>query len=107
MHLETREQDDQAKDLRELLNEVEGTNEEGDSRRTEESGEIGESAREKVDILDLPPRREVRTGNHKGIRLKMSRASLRLLTVIIVLLVLLGGAFYLWGEELLELIQHM
>ncbi|RYG73630.1 hypothetical protein EU245_05895 [Lentibacillus lipolyticus] len=109
MHSETREQEqnDQAKELRDLIDEVEGTNGKHEHQQAEEASGSGGTRQQKVDILDLPPRRDVHTGNNKGIKLKISRASLRLLSVIIVLLVLFGTAFYFWEEELLELIRHM
>ncbi|GAA0444113.1 hypothetical protein GCM10008983_21820 [Lentibacillus halophilus] len=129
MRTEIKDDNDQAKDLRELVDEVEseenkkdGWNE-GTSQETNESSrnrsnihgveamseheKRDTSARQQVDILDLPPRRDVHTVKHKRVKMKLNRASWRMLSVIIVLLILFGGAFFLWDNELFELIQRM
>ncbi|QKY71617.1 hypothetical protein Len3610_06020 [Lentibacillus sp. CBA3610] len=108
MENKTRESNDQASELRQLLDEVENSNEQ---ELQEEDGpqksETETDTETNVDILNLPPRKEVHSKYNKRTKLKISRASKRLISVIIILLLLFGTMFYLWGEELLEIIGNM
>ncbi|TRM12596.1 hypothetical protein FH966_13305 [Lentibacillus cibarius] len=116
---ETKEYDDQAKDLRELLQEVEHAEIQDDRSESENANNLSNDEEDEgvndtkkqgegnVNILELPPRKEVHTENKKGIRFKMNSITIRLLTVIFIIVLLIGGAFFLWGEELVEFIKNM
>lgn len=108
MSNETKENDDQAEELRKLFNEVQEESEQSipEEEIEEESHEVDEEGRD-VDILELPPRREVHRITNKRTRVKISRASLRLIFVVITFLVLVGGAYYIWGQELTEVIINI
>ncbi|MFC4557414.1 hypothetical protein ACFO3D_04225 [Virgibacillus kekensis] len=107
MREETKNHEDQAEELRKLFNEVESQGE--DNRPLIEDTEIKEEGKQDrdVDILNLPPRKEVHGGKNTGTRFKVSRASLRLVTVIVILFLVIAGAYYLWGPELSEIINGL
>ncbi|SFA73339.1 hypothetical protein SAMN04488072_101292 [Lentibacillus halodurans] len=104
MENKVRESNDQASELRKLLDEVEG-----DSEQEVRAGGTTPAldTEPEVDILNLPPRKEVHNRYNKRTKLKISSASKRLLLVMIILLLLFGTTFYLWGEELLDTITSM
>ncbi|MFB4166352.1 hypothetical protein [Virgibacillus sp. JSM 102003] len=111
MSEETKERSDQADELRKLFNEVQ---EESVQPAQLDKGETGSSEIEQhvehvreVDILNLPPRSEVHSASNKRTRVKLSGASLRLIIVVFIFLALLGGAYYLWGQELMEVIKNI
>ncbi|MBP1949536.1 hypothetical protein [Virgibacillus litoralis] len=108
MSKETKEYTDQADELRKLFNEVQeesvqsvpvvdGVNEDSETDQKERD----------VDILNLPPRKEVHSTNNKRTRVRLSGASLRLVIVVIIILVFLGGAYYFWGQELMDVITSI
>src|SRR5690625_4764243 len=55
----------------------------------------------KMDIMNLPPRKEIHSNHKKRIHVKLSRPLFRFLSVIIILLVIIYGAYFIWGNELL------
>lgn len=102
-------QDDQAAELRKLFNEVQGisTNDLKEEQKPEaetkiESNESFESNR-KIDILDLPPRKEVHSNSKNRTKLKMSRPFLRFSIFILILILVIFAVFYVWGNELIQL----
>ncbi|MFD1360584.1 hypothetical protein [Lentibacillus salinarum] len=100
------ESNDQADELRNLLAEVDSGVEQ-DRQEEQKQQEADNITGRDVDILNLPPRREVHNQHHQRMTLKLSRATMRMLSVIVILLLLSGTAFYLWGNELWELIVTM
>lgn len=116
MENKKRESDDQASELRKLLDEVENTQEETNPEETThqrieaeaDTDTEKESNRElNIDILNLPPRKEIHGSTKSHTRLKMSNPSKRLITVAVLLVVLFVAMFYFWGEELLDVIENM
>lgn len=105
MSKETIKHDDQEMELRKLLDEVQQSETDIPSPENNENKEVPEEKRD-VDILDLPPRKEVHSHNKKRTRFKISSALVRLFTVIIILVLLLAGTFYLWGEGLRNIITN-
>ncbi|GAB4073556.1 hypothetical protein GCM10028778_10590 [Barrientosiimonas marina] len=109
------ESTDQADELRKLVNDVEEgeqdqqTNQEQEEQQEQVTlqGLPGEDEEDDVDILDLPPRGNVHNKSKSPMKLKISRASTRLLAVIAILLLLFGTAFYFWGEALWSTIVNM
>lgn len=106
MSNKTKEAEDQAAALRKLFNEVQAEAEQFVPEEDDEK-ELPIEQNRDVDILNLPPRKEVHSENKNRARIKVSNASFRLITVIIIFLLLLGGAYYLWGENLLEFINRI
>lgn len=86
--------DDQVTDLRKLIDEVqqsESIQEKHESLLAEESNQI-----RKIDILNLPPRKEIHSKQQKKlIRIKLSKPLLRLLMVMIILLAVIIGAYFI------------
>lgn len=98
--------DDHGAELRKLLDEVE----KGSEQKTEEKKPVIEpetKIERDIDILNLPPRKEVHGSRNKPAKLKISGASVRLISVVIILILILSVSFYLWGEELIEVINRM
>ncbi|MGY0691801.1 hypothetical protein ACW2QC_03280 [Virgibacillus sp. FSP13] len=106
MENQTKEREDQATELRKLVNEVqEGqANTSFDNHSSaEESTDDLEQIDWGVDILNLPPRKEVHAKDDQRTHMKISRPFIRLLLVIIITLGILVGLYYVWGDELLHL----
>lgn len=103
------ERDDQATELRKLFNEVQGkdTNDlqmEKSTNNTFENVSVALSEPTRtIDILNLPPRKEVHDNKKRRTRLKVSRPFARLSIVIILLIVVTFAVYYLWSEELIQL----
>ncbi|HLR01425.1 MAG TPA: hypothetical protein VK111_01610 [Virgibacillus sp.] len=95
---------DQEKELRELFSEVEKSAVHNHDTSEEKTSDITDET-QKIDVLNLPPRREVHS-NHSGrVKIKI-RPYIRLIIVIILMIILFAGGFYLWGEELFNMIGH-
>ncbi len=110
MNEKTKEHNDQADELRKLFNEVqEESLQSAPINKSEDENEGSETKQHErgVDILDLPPRSQVHSTNNKRTRLKLSNASQRLIVVVLIFLAFLGGAFYLWGQELMKAIINI
>lgn len=92
--------DEQATDLQKLIEEVHQNaniqHEAPGESTSEESNQI-----RKIDILNLPPRKKIHSNQKKRLHIKLSRPLFRLLSVIIILLVIIYGAFFIWGNELI------
>ncbi|WP_188453831.1 hypothetical protein [Virgibacillus oceani] len=98
MSNETKEIEDQAAELRKLVDEVQ----QKDVKDSEVNiGGIMDGERE-VDILNLPPRKEVHSKKNTRTHLKMSRPFLRLVFVIVIILAVLFGIYYVWGDEIVN-----
>lgn len=91
--------EDQAQELRNLLEEV-GQNGESNETSFEKSDEI------EIDVLNLPPRKEVHTES-KGFKFKISKPFMRLALTVIFVLLCLGFALYIWQDELVSLLQKL
>ncbi|SFD50911.1 hypothetical protein SAMN05216238_10213 [Lentibacillus persicus] len=114
MENKTKEADDQASELRKLLDEVENGQEVTNLEETTHQRKEAEADTEKksnrdlnIDILNLPPRKEVHGSTKTHTRLKMSNPSKRFITVAVLLVVLFVVMFYFWGEELLDVVENM
>lgn len=101
----TNEHNDQAEQLKQIFEELQKHEVKSDeSSNHEQNGE--EYTIPKIDVLNLPPRKEVHS-NHSRTRITMSKPLLRLLIVILLMISILFGAYYIWGEELINLIQSL
>lgn len=95
---------DQANELRQLLNEVE----QGEQTNKENKGLVEEetASRREIDVLKLPPRKEIHTKNKRA-KLKVSKPFLRLLFITLFVIAILIGAFYLWEGELAAFLNEL
>lgn len=98
------EHEDQAAELRKLLDEVErGKNEPG--AETIILPDENPDHKREIDILNLPPRGEIHN-NKKRTQIKFSFPLIRFLFVIIILGAVLAGLYYVWGNELINLLME-
>lgn len=88
---------DQATELRKLISEVETH----DVKKTANEERDRENDRP-IDVLDLPPRKEVHSKNRSRMHLKLSNSILRLITVFIFVIAVIIGVIYLFENDLLE-----
>ncbi|HLQ73733.1 MAG TPA: hypothetical protein VK125_05830 [Bacillota bacterium] len=91
--------EDQASDLKQMFDEI-NQNE----RKDETVDSSKERERNQIDILNLPPRKEVHS-NNTTFKITINRSLLRMVFVVIILVVLL--VFYLWEDEVLELLNNL
>lgn len=89
-------QENQEEALRFLLDEVQ----QGEKEEKNQVAAIDETEVQKreVDVLNLPPRKEVHSKNKQRTHIKMSKPLLRFLFVFILLLGVLIGVYFVWGE---------
>ena len=92
-------EEDQANELRSLLQDIE----EGTENDKEP---FADQMINEIDVLNLPPRKEVHTKN-KRVKLKMSKPFLRFLFTIIIVLTGLGTAIYVWQDEITTLLHRL
>ena len=85
------EEQDQASELRKLINKVEVPD-------TEKTREKKENERE-IDILNLPPRKEIHHSKKSKTRIKLNSPVLRLIFVIVLMMVVIAGAIYLFVND--------
>ncbi|RKQ37688.1 hypothetical protein [Oceanobacillus halophilus] len=94
-------EEDQANELRSLFDEI---TEEKHGREKEVFSEERRNEKREIDILELPPRKEVHISRGRA-RLKISRPFIRFILVVIVLLAIIFGAYYYWGDEVFQLMS--
>jgi len=88
------EEQDQASELRKLINEVEVPD-------TEKARKKEKNERE-IDILNLPPRKDVHHSKKSKTRMKLNSPVLRLIFVILLMIVVIAGTIYLFVNDGLE-----
>ncbi|WP_010650719.1 hypothetical protein [Oceanobacillus massiliensis] len=96
MNSKLEESNDQAEELRNLVEELENEREQDTADVNVESAETDE--RREVDILNLPPRKEIHSENTR-MSLKISKPLSRFLSVILILIIIFIGAYYFLGNE--------
>ncbi|WP_373892671.1 hypothetical protein [Virgibacillus sp. CBA3643] len=100
-------QEDQTPSLWSLLDEVQQGDKENKSQLA--ATEKTDTREREVDVLNLPPRKEVHRKKQRT-HLKMGSPGaplLRFLIVFILLLGVLAGAYLIWGEELITVISNL
>ncbi|MFD1850514.1 hypothetical protein [Oceanobacillus bengalensis] len=107
MELKTENSNDQANDLRSLIEETIGEQQplepiQEDDEQHEDSKKEEKEEKREFDILNLPPRKEVHTIN-RFTGVKFSAPLIQFLTVIVIIGIILAGAYYYWGEEIMNL----
>lgn len=96
---ESNNDNNQATDLQKLIDEVQQSEKIQKKQQVSLSQEPDQIR--KMDILNLPPRKEIHSNHKKRIHVKLSRPLFRFLSVIIILLVIIYGAYFIWGNDLL------
>ncbi|WP_200416255.1 hypothetical protein [Virgibacillus salexigens] len=104
MSQQAKKLEDQAKELRSLLNEVE-KNTDKENASDEKKANEGHRSRE-VDILNLPPRKEIHSNKKAPTHIKISVPFKRFLLILTVLLILMLGAYLWFGEDLIQMINN-
>ncbi len=105
MNEKTNERSDQAEQLKQIFDELQQNETKSDGLSNDEQYKDDYSI-PKIDVLNLPPRKEVHSKNVRT-RISISRPFLRLLSVIILIVVISFGAYFIWGEELIVLINGL
>lgn len=106
MSNQTKEYKDQAEDLRSLFDEVQAASEKH-SLPDHDDKESAEMPEREVDILNLPPRKEVHSVKQGRTHVKFSSALLRLIFVIVSIVLVIGGSFILFGDELVNIFNSL
>ncbi|WP_077326738.1 hypothetical protein [Virgibacillus siamensis] len=105
MNDEHEKEDEQAKELKRLFNEVQ--NGESKAEKTDEVRPVRETGEvREIDILNLPPRKEVHSNTKHRTTFKINGALLRLIIVILLLILVIAGMYYMWGNDVLEIFNH-
>ncbi|RLL48180.1 hypothetical protein D8M04_02585 [Oceanobacillus piezotolerans] len=94
---------DQADELRDLIEEIEEIGN-GNEQEDESSVKMEEEPSREIDILNLPPRKEVHTNKAKA-HLKLRTPFIRFLLVIVLLAAVIISAYYYWGEGMFSLLM--
>lgn len=103
---ETTKYKDQAEHLKKLFNEVQQS-ESKEVKKGKPPLNPEHSQDVKVDVLNLPPRKEVHGKSLDRARLKFRKPLLRFLTVITILVMIIIGAYFIWNEELISIIKDL
>lgn len=96
---ELEHKEDQANDSRLLYQDIEE-----DDESDKES--FADQIINEIDVLNLPPRKEVHTTNKRP-KIKLSRPFLRFLFTMIIVIVGLGTAIYVWQDEITTLLHKL
>ncbi|HLS60377.1 MAG TPA: hypothetical protein VK044_04535 [Virgibacillus sp.] len=96
MDNETTTNQDLDKQLENLLNEVQHH---GKGQEPKEAP-IRRERVQKLDVLNLPPRKEVHSKTKLRTRIKFGTATVRLFVVLIILIALIIGVYTYWGNDL-------
>jgi len=101
--MENTNKNNQAEQLEHLVNELEAMS---DKEKTSQKPFSGSEHVRKVDILNLPPRKEVH--QKKGwIKVKFSRPFVRFLLVCVLFIMIIFGTYYYWGDDILDIIKQL
>lgn len=91
MIMNSKKNEDQAAELKNLLdNHIENQ---------KEINKEDENVKTDIDILDLPPRREIHTDSKRA-HIKINKPLLRFLFVLLLLTIIILGAYYYVGDEI-------
>lgn len=112
MNTEKVNQEDQATQLKKLFNELQQNEDNVEEYEQNEdiliNNKVDETEDElKIDVLNLPPRKEVHSANRVRTKLKLGRPMIRLIFVFTVLVIVIASAYYFFGEELIAIINNL
>ncbi|WP_164668737.1 hypothetical protein [Virgibacillus doumboii] len=103
MSNQTKDYEEHTDELRNLLDEVQGSSEKPLPEENDDKEETNDTDEREVDILNLPPRKEVHNSDNGRVHFKFSGALLRLIFVIVIIVLVVGGSYILLGDELIEI----
>lgn len=93
--------DEEKLHLQELFEEVQ----QNQANNDQES--IEQTPQNKIDVLNLPPRKEIHGNNKQKIKFKISSPLVRFVLVITVLIILLVSSYYFWGDDILFILNQL
>lgn len=98
-----KQHNNQAEQLQNLINELQHN--ETDDKPSNKPFSGAEHVR-KVDVLNLPPRKEVH--QKKGwTKIKFRKPFVRLLVVLVLLIIVVFGTYYYWGNDILDIFKQL
>ena len=97
---------DPTDELKKLLSDVETNGVSNNVQSNDDADEEAENP-QVIDVLNLPPRKEVHSGRTKHMRIKVTKPYVRLIIVVLLIIILFAGGFYVWGDDLIKIIQHI
>src|SRR5690625_2427384 len=103
--LEKEKSNDQTVQLKEIFDEVQQSGSDQTNGRNNIVNDTDPIV--KVDVLNLPPRKEVHNNHKRRTRVKIGQPFIRFFVVIILFIIAIAGAYYLWGEELINIIKEL
>ncbi|HIV75442.1 MAG TPA: hypothetical protein H9895_10210 [Candidatus Pseudogracilibacillus intestinigallinarum] len=89
----------QAKQLQQLFQEV-------NSEHEKETKPIEKQDLVEIDVLSLPPRSEVHLSTKRKLKISLKRPLGRFLFVLFILILILGGMYIYFGEEIIYFFTH-
>lgn len=105
------EEVDQVEQLRKILAEVEQPEKDQTSETNNQQLKEGQnesiSVTPKIDVLKLPPRKEVHGKDNERTRLRIGQPFLRFLIVILILIIIILGTYIYWGKELIIILKNI
>lgn len=91
----------QASNLEKLISEVQ----QGDAKEyTDSDLRVDDNQEIKMDVLSLPPRSEVHQTN-KRTRIRLSKPLKRFIFVLFLIIIIISGSMYFFGNELIDILQ--
>lgn len=101
MSVESKEKADQATELKKLFQDI--ASQDHDS---EDVMPPFEEHQQEMDVLNLPPRKEVHGRKGSRAKLKFSAPLIRFILVMMIIMGLLVFSYVMWGQELIQLINQ-
>src|SRR5690625_8023912 len=101
---ETTTNQDITNQLEKLLNEVQHHGSEQEQEPKEDL--VRQERVQKIDVLNLPPRKEVHSKTKLRTRIKFGKETGRLFVVLLILIVLITGVYAYWGNGLKEILNQ-
>lgn len=102
--VESKEREDQATQLKKLFEEVQQVDNE--TQPITEKVQDDSFFEREMDVLNLPPRKEVHSRNPSRAKLKLNAPFIRFIFVVIILIGVVSGAYFVWGEDLITIINN-
>lgn len=96
---------DQAEQLKQIFDELQQNA--PDSEQLSNELDVDDRSIPKIDVLNLPPRKEIHRDNDVRTRLSISGPFVRFLSIIILIIIIVFGAYFLWGDELILIINGL
>lgn len=104
------EVNDQADQLKRIFAEVEQHEDDSNNNLKQQLIEVNRESNPptpKIDVLNLPPRRDIHSNEKSRARLKIRLPFLRLVLVILFMIIVVSGAYIFFGEELMAIIKRI